>query len=170
MCSTEERRTCLAKVQHKPPIANADLTKLYESAVFNTDNPKTLLNKVFFEIMLCFCRRGRQNLRELKKSHFAVVVDASGKKFVTKVVDELTKNHRENDEAEQGGMMYATKGPFCSFASFEKYLKHLHPQNGFLFLRPKKNTTADSDVWYDNMVVGKRYLGDMMKNISKQVG
>ena len=155
----------LAKVQHKPPIANADLKKLYESAVFNTDNPKTLLNKVFFEIMLCFCRRGRQSLRQLKKSHFAVLVDASGKKFVTKVVDELTKNHRENDEAEQGGMMYATKGPFCPVASFEKYLKHLNPQNEFLFQRPKKNTTKDSDVWYDNMVVG-----DMMKNISKQAG
>jgi hypothetical protein len=97
----------LAKVQHKLPIANADLKKLYKSAVFNVDSPKTLLNKVFFEIMLCFCRRGRQNLRQLKKSHFAVMVDASGKKFVTKVVDELIKNHRENDEAEQGGMMYA---------------------------------------------------------------
>ena len=75
--------------------------------------------------MLCFCRRGRQNLRQLKKSHFAVLVDASGKKFVTKVVDELTKNHRENDEAKQGGMMYATEGLFCPVASFEKYLKHL---------------------------------------------
>jgi hypothetical protein len=57
--------------------------------------------------MLCFCRRGRQNIRQLKKSHFAVMVDASGKKFVAKVVDEVTKNHRENDEAEQGGKLYA---------------------------------------------------------------
>jgi hypothetical protein len=77
--------------------------------------------------MLCFCSRGRQNLRQLKKSHFAVMVDASGKRFVTKVVDELTKNHRENDEAEQGGIMYATDGPFCPVASFDKYLRHLKP-------------------------------------------
>jgi hypothetical protein len=67
-------------------------------------------------------------------------------------------------------MMYATEGPFCPVASFEKYLQHLNPQNEFLFQRPKKNTTADSDVWYDNMVVGERYLGDMMKNLSKQAG
>ena len=26
----------------------------------------------------------------------------------------------------------------------------------------------DSDVWYDNMVIGERYLGDMMKKISKE--
>ena len=55
--------------------------------------------------MLCFCRRGRQNLRQLKKSHFRVFKDASGKKYVAKVVDELTKNHRENDKEEEAGMI-----------------------------------------------------------------
>jgi hypothetical protein len=133
--------------------------------VFSADNPKTLLNKVFFEIMLCFCRRGRQNLRQLKKSHFKVFKYALGKTFVAKVVDELTKNHRENDEEEEGGMMYATEGPFCPVASFEKYLQHLNPANEFLFRRPK-TTTPDSNVWYDNMVVGERYLGDMTIKIS----
>ena len=44
--------------------------KLYESGVFNSDHSKTLLNKMFFEIMLCFCRHGRQNLRQLKKDDF----------------------------------------------------------------------------------------------------
>ena len=99
--------------------------------VFSADNPKTLLNKVFFEIMLCFYRRGRQNLRQLKKSHFKVFKDALRKKFVAKVVDELTKNHRENNEEEEGRMMYATEGPFCPVASFEKYLQHLNPANEF---------------------------------------
>ena len=42
----------LAKTEHKPPIADEDIKKLYESGVFNTDNPATLQNKVFFEIML----------------------------------------------------------------------------------------------------------------------
>ena len=59
-----------AKVQHKPPILDDDLKKLYESGVFNSDHSKTLLNKMFFEIMLCFCRHGRQNLRQLKKDDF----------------------------------------------------------------------------------------------------
>ena len=92
-----------AKVQHKPPILDDDLKKLYESGVFNSDHSKTLQNKVFFEIMLCFCRRGRQNLRQLKKANFEVHTDATGAKFVSKVRDELTKTHR--DEAEEGGVM-----------------------------------------------------------------
>ena len=78
---------------------------------------------------------------------------------MSKVVDELTKNHREDDEAEESGIMYATGGPFCPVASFEKYLQYLNPQNEFLFQRPKKKLTPDSDVWYDNMVVGERSLG-----------
>ena len=160
MCAADGQ----AKVQHKPPIADAALEKVYESGVFSTDHPKSLLNKVFFEIMLCFCRRGRQNLRQLKRSDFVVKTDSTGAKFVSKVVDELTKNHREDDEAEEGGIMYATGGPFCPVASFEKYLQHLNPQNEFLFQRPKKKLTPDS-VWYDNMVVGECSLGEMMKQI-----
>ena len=156
-----------AKVQHKPPILDDDLKKLYESGVFNPDHPKTLLNKVFFEIMLCFCRRGRQNLRQLKKAAFEVHTDATGAKFVSKVRDELTKTHREDDEAEEGGVMYATEGVWCPVASFEKYLQHLNPKNEFLFQRPKKEVSSDAVVWYDNMVVGERSLGDMMKRISK---
>ena len=78
-----------AKVQHKPPILDDDLKKLHESGVFNSDHSKTLLNKVFFEIMLCFCRRGRQNLRQLKKADFEVHTDATRTKFVSKVRDEL---------------------------------------------------------------------------------
>ena len=103
----------------------------------------------------------------MKKYHFRVFKDASGKKYVAKFVDELTKNHRENDKEEEGGMMYETEGPFCPVASFEKYLQHLNPVNEFLFQRPKK-TTPDSDVWYDNMVIDERYLGDMMKKMSKE--
>ena len=68
-----------AKVQHKPPILDDDLKKLYESGVVNSGHPKTLLNKVFFEVMLCFCQRGRQNLRQLRKT------DTTGAKFVSKV-------------------------------------------------------------------------------------
>ena len=84
--------------------------------------------------MLCFCRRGRQNLRQLKKSPFRVFKDASGKNYVAKVVDELTKNHRENDK--EGGMMYETEGPFCPVASFEKYLQHLKPSQRVFISTP----------------------------------
>ena len=71
--------------------------------------------------MLCFCRCGHQNLCRLRKSDFVVKTDSTRAKFVSKVVDELTKNHREDDKAEEGGIMCAVGGPFCPVASFEKY-------------------------------------------------
>ena len=49
--------------------------------------------------------------------------------------------------------MCAVVGPFCSVVSFEKYLQHLSPETVFLFQRPKKKVTADSDVWYDMVLV-----------------
>ena len=79
----------------------------------------------------------------------------------------LTKNHREDDEAEEGGVMYATEGVWYTVASFEKYLQHLNPKNEFLFQRPKEEVSSDAKVWYDNMIVGERSLGGMMKRISK---
>ena len=50
----ELKKQGLAKTEHKPPIADEDIKKLYRCGVFNTDheNPTTLQNKVFFEIML----------------------------------------------------------------------------------------------------------------------
>ena len=61
------KRERLAKTNHKPAIDDEDVKRVCESGVFYTNKPATLQNKVFFEIILFFCRRGRQNLRQLKK-------------------------------------------------------------------------------------------------------
>ena len=53
------KRQGLAKVEHNPAILENDLRKLDEYGVFNLGEPRTLQNKVFFEIMLHFCRCGR---------------------------------------------------------------------------------------------------------------
>ena len=164
----ELKKQGLAKTEHKPPIADEDIKKLYRCGVFNTENPTTLQNKVFFEIMLFFCRRGRQNLRQLKKTDFEIKVNSQGKRCVLKTTDELTKNHRAHDvQAEEGGMMIANDGPFCPVSSFEKYLSVLNPMNEYLFQRPKKSA-GEGEIWYDNMVVGENTLGKKMKVISHQ--
>ena len=64
--------------------------------------------------------------------------------------------------------MYEKPGPNCPVVSFKKYLSHLHPSNEFLFQPPKRNASTSEDVWYDNMVVGERTLGEKMKNISRE--
>ena len=129
---------------------------------------KRFKTKVFFEVMLYFCRRGRQNLRELKKTDFSFSTDGKGAKYVCKTTDELTKNRRENNEGFEGGVMFEKPGPHCPVVSFERYIQHLNPSNEFLFQRPKKNAGISDQVWYDNMVVGERLLGEKMKRISRE--
>ena len=46
------KRQGLAKVEHKPPICEEDLKKLYESTAFGLNDPEKLQNKVFLK--LCF--------------------------------------------------------------------------------------------------------------------
>ena len=86
------------KIEHKPPILKEDLHKLYNSDIFAKDKPATLQNRVFFDVMLHVCRRGRENLPELKISSFVVKKLPDGVEYVTQVTDELTKNQRQNDE------------------------------------------------------------------------
>ena len=163
------KRQGLAKVEHKPPpICEEDLKKLYESTAFGLDDPEKLQNKVFLQVMLYFCRRGRQNLRQLKKTDFSFNTDSTGARYVCKATDELTKNRREDDEGFDGGLMHEKPGPNCPVVSFELYLSRLNPLKEFLFQRPKRNVSTSWDVWYDNMVVGERTLGEKMKNISRE--
>ncbi|VDI28096.1 Hypothetical predicted protein [Mytilus galloprovincialis] len=69
------------KIQHKPSIQKGDIVKLYNHPrVFNPNIPTGLLNKVFFELILYFCRRGQENLRDLKVSDFDILTDDSEKR------------------------------------------------------------------------------------------
>ena len=98
----------LAKVVHKIPIFTEDIKKLYSSAVFDISHPKSLQRQIFFELMLYLCRRGQENIRELTKSSFIVKRDENGTEFIEKNIDELTKNHREFDIEDEGGIILAT--------------------------------------------------------------
>ena len=85
-----------------------------------------------------------------------------------KTTDELTKNHRENDEPEDGGVKMLNDSPLCPVASFRKYISHLNPENEYLFQRPKTRDVCEDEVWYDNMVLGENTLRKKMKVISQQ--
>ena len=80
-------------VKHKPAIENEDLAKLKASQAIAVISPLSLLRNVWFHVVLFFCRRGRERQRELKRSSFTFEANASGRRFVTKAHDEVTKNH-----------------------------------------------------------------------------
>ena len=156
----------LAKIDHHPPLHEDDVKQLYDSQVLSLNNPVSLQRKVFFDMMLHFCRRAMENLREITIYDFEVKTNGNGKEYVVNVTDELTKNHRESDANEDPGMMLATGEENCPVRSYKYYIEKLNPKQSAFFQRPKNNTPS-SGVWYDNMVLGVKSLEAMMKNISK---
>ena len=114
--------------------------------------------------MLFFCRRGRQNLREWKKEDFSVCTDSSGVRYVCKVKDKLTRSWRENNEAQESQCLKLV-GLFAQFCDL-KNVTCLNLKNEYLFQRPKKGEDESDKVWYNNMVIGQRTLGEKMKKLS----
>jgi len=158
------------KVHHTPTIQKDDVQKLYlPPHVFNTDIPSGLLNKVLFEIMLYFCRRGHANVREMKPSDFEVSTDDNGKRFICKVTSDLTKNHQGlcNEQFEpEGGRMYET-GTQRPVKSFIKYLDKINPMGEALWQRPR-NPFIDSGIWFERKPLGNNTLGEFMSEISER--
>ena len=56
--------------RHKDAVTENDMRKMYSSGVLGIDNPVSLQHKVYVEVALHFCRRGREGLRELNKNSF----------------------------------------------------------------------------------------------------
>ena len=159
----------LAKVEHTSLISAEDLQKLYECGVFGLDNPVTLQNKVFFELMLKFSGQFEsQNLHQIKKSDFYIAVNDNGTRYVCKIANEHTNNGRGNHAGIPGGTMVETNGLHCPVASFALYISHLNPMNDFLFQRPRKDVSISENVWYDFATVGEHTLQEKMKFISRK--
>ena len=120
------------------------------------------MNKVFFEIMLHLCRRGQENLREITTDDFEII-HIKDVECVVKKSDELTKNHRDDNQEE--GIMKATGRQNCPVASFKLYTSKLNPKRNAFFQRPKERAPITGP-WFDNMVLGVKTLGNMMKKLS----
>ena len=157
------------ETEHYPEIEPEDLKKLYAS--FDTESPVGLFEKVWFDIMFQLVRRGRENLRSMTKNSFSIDTDATGRRYVFQTRSELDKNHNINDDTFDTtgeGRIYETGSKSCPVLCFEKYLNSLHPNLEALWQRPREK--SDSSIWYCNVAVGQKFLGNLMANMSTKYG
>ena len=101
------KQTGNGSVIHKEPLSTEDFNKLYSSEVLSTAKPAGLENKVFVDIMVQLCNRGRENLRELTCNDFYIAKDSGGHRYVA-IRDKLKKNHRGDSDVSQQGRIYET--------------------------------------------------------------
>ena len=95
-----------------PTITDEDMERLahyFFHDHFTSPNPKLLQKNIIFNYM---CRRGQENLYSMKQDWFKVCVNPeSGQKYLIQVMDELDKNHREDDfNPTNQGKMYDVEG------------------------------------------------------------
>ena len=97
----DNKQKGLGKIDNKPAITDEDMVKIaeyFKKVLAGPPNPKALLQMVVFNILYYLCRRGRENLRNMTKSTFAIAIDPkNGKKFIYQAQDEADKNHGPND-------------------------------------------------------------------------
>ncbi|XP_071135474.1 uncharacterized protein KIAA1958-like [Mytilus edulis] len=166
----ESKRFGLGDVEHFPVINEVDRETLYTSMYLSSTTPTGLANKVQFDIRLFFCRRGIENMHSMTKCTFTIKTDIkTGLKYVTKAKDELTKNHRESDKELVSGVMPESPGSvYCPVASYENYIRRLHPSNDRLWQKPLDSFSTEADVWYCNMPLGEKKLSTFMSELSKK--
>ena len=162
-----------AKVVHHEEIEPEDILKLYSG--FDISTPSGLLEKVWFDLVLQLCRRGRENLRQMTKSTFAVSRDAAGRRFIYEVEDEADKNHSSSDnnfDTIGEGYLYEVSGhPLCPVTTFELYISKLHPLQEALWQKPRLSVPDSSSAyWYCNVPMGDKALGKMMSEMSGKYG
>nr|XP_054760698.1 uncharacterized protein LOC129266966 [Lytechinus pictus] len=68
-------------VDHKEPITKYDFLKIKLSTATDVNTPRGLQNKVFMDIMMHLCNRGRENLRNFSKKDFVVKPDCPVETF-----------------------------------------------------------------------------------------
>ena len=159
----------LAFTSHFPAISENDVKKIISS--LDDTTPFKLQYLTWFYIQLYFCRRGGENIRDMKVSDFEILTDDTGRQYLIKSKDEMQKNHRENDvEHSIGGRIYATNKDKCPVKIFQSYLKKLNHSCEFLWQKPKNSFLCSDEYWYEARPVGKNTLGSFMPHISKITG
>ena len=147
------------------------MQKLYNSGVLSNDNPVALQRKVYFETSLHFARRGREGIRQLKKSSFEIKTDDQGKRYVTINYNEKSKKDKGDDKnaiIKESRIYEQLDDSQCPVRSFELYLSKLSDKGEDLFQQPKANNTHSE--WYTGRPQGINTIGNFMPDISKAAG
>ena len=136
-------------------------------------NHRALQRKVQFDIRFFFCRRGSENVEQMKIADFNINFNSKNETwYVHKIKDELTKNHKEAENIISGLMPENKDDRLCPVASFRKYLQHIEPKNPYLWQTPLKSgkKKGDPNIWYGLQHMGKNTLSGFMKDVSKECG
>ncbi len=88
----------------------------------------------------------------MQKDHYAIKM-INSKKCIIQQVDEMTKNHCQNDSSHTfGAVIHEQVHKKCPVAVFEKYLEKLNTSSPYLWQLPHQLIhIKEGGPWYDGM-------------------
>ena len=148
------------------------MRKTYTSKALDPDESAiTLQNKVQMDLHFFFCRRANENIDTFTKDTFAIETDTdTGLQYVVKVVDEVTKNHKDDADLVTAMMPQMSGHRNCPVYSYEKYISKLHPESKWLWQQPKSHYMKGDAVWYNGKKIGSNPLSKFIGELSHSAG
>ena len=152
-------------------IEQNDLKKLFNVYFLeglNKCDTEVLLHKIFFDIIYYTGRRGKEGLRNLRKSSFQLKVGAHDIEYIEMTFNEKTKKNQGNSNSASLNTLHndrnivsAQDGDLCPVKSYKTYVSLLNPDVEAFSQYPN-----DAKTRFTAKVVGKNTLGTMMSDIS----
>lgn len=154
----------LQPVSKAERITQEDYTKLYQSGLLNSDNPTSLLYKVWFELQWHFGRPGgRKSWSSIPASCFVFDSDEKGEFVYMRSVE-----FQEGSGLYTGSShrMYAQGGPLCPVYSLKLYLSKRNALCDAFLQVPDKAFIKEAQSWYQAEGLKEYKLASFMKTIS----
>ena len=154
-----------------------DIELLYEKKQLGLETPESLLQTAWFNIMLHFGKRGRENMREMTADDIQIHKSSCGLEYIT-LVERATKNHQggpNSSENEAVAVMSEMPGnPRCPVLAVKTYLSKRNEQCQALWQKPKNHKamkfSSAEDACYCNTPLGKHKLENLLSEMSKKAG
>ena len=167
----------ISSAKHKPAMISRDVEILHEKKQLGLETPQSLLQTAWFNIMLYFGKRGRENMREMTAEDIQIHKSSSGLAYIT-LVEKATKNHQgglNSSKNEAAAVMSEIPGnPRCPVLAVKTYLSKRNKQCQALWQKSKNHKALKfsyaEDVWYCNATLGKHKLENLLSEMSKKAG
>ena len=153
------------------PLEPGDFSKLISTGTIGLDNPKSLQNLVWLNLLLQFGKRGQEGQRYMKKDTLIEGIDDQGLQYLSYKATQKEKrysgrtiesSHRPEARVyEQPGMK------LCPAPAYKLYKSYLSPSLDDLWQKPNVRFFNRTGVWYAAQPLGVNSLAKMMKEMSK---
>ena len=153
------------EVDHYPQMPLWDLRRIY--SFMSCDSPRSLADKVQFDIRFYFCHRGCENMHAMTKDAYEVCVDGERNEFGRQARENWIKSAMKVIVKVIPDLCHPIP-ELCPVAAFKNYVSRLNLSCDSLWQRPLDRVASAQVVWCCNHPICVSTLATFMRRLSKK--